>query len=64
MFLVVRRPGEAFVIVDKDTDEEIIVSMLPCPDKVRGVVIGVESSKRSQNFRREMPERQRDPEPG
>ena len=38
MFLVARRPGEAFVIV-------------------------VESSERFQIFRREMPERQRDPEP-
>ena len=62
MFLVARRPGEAFVIIDKDTGEEIIVSMLPRPDKGRGVVV-VESSKRFQIFRREMPERQRDPEP-
>jgi sRNA-binding carbon storage regulator CsrA len=64
MFLVTRRPGEAFVIIDKDTGEEIIVTVLPRQDKGRGVVIGVESSKRFQIFRREMLERkQRDPDP-
>ena len=62
MYLVTRRPGEAFVIVDTDSGEEIIVTVLPRQDKGRGVVIGVESSKRFQIFRREMLDRQRDPD--
>ena len=62
MFLVTRRPGEAFVIIDKETGEEISVAVLPRQDKGRGVVIGVESSKRFQIVRREMLDRQRDPD--
>ena len=63
MFLVTRRPGEAFVIIDKETGEEISVAVLPRQDKGRGVVIGVEASKRYQIVRREMLDRQRDPDP-
>ena len=63
MFLVTRRPGEAFVIIDKETGEEITVAVLPRQDKGRGVVIGVESSKRFQIFRREMLDKQREPDP-
>ena len=63
MYLVTRRPGEAFVIIDQDTGEEILVSVLPRQDKGRGVVIGVESSKRFQIFRREMLDKQREPDP-
>ena len=62
MFLVTRRPGEEFVIIDKETGEEISVAVLPRQDKGRGVVIGVEASKRYQIVRREMLDRQRDPD--
>ena len=63
MFIVTRRPGEEFVIIDKETGEEINVAVLPRQDKGRGVVIGVESSKRFQIFRREMLDKQREPDP-
>ena len=62
MFIVTRRPGEEFVIIDKETGEEINVAVLPRQDKGRGVVIGVTSSQRFQIFRREMLDKQRDPD--
>ncbi len=63
MFIVTRRPGEEFVIIDKETGEEINVAVLPRQDKGRGVVIGVTSSQRFQIFRREMLDKQREPDP-
>jgi len=63
MFIVTRRPGEEFVIIDKETGEEINVAVLPRQDKGRGVVIGVTSSQRFQIFRREMLDKQREQDP-
>ena len=63
MYLVTRRPGEAFVIIDNDSGEEILVSVLPRQEKGRGIAIGIEASQRFRIFRREMLERkQRDPD--